>query len=369
MSNVVQMPSMHAQAVEQFSRRVLSAAAGALEVMSIYIGDQLGLYDALVQHGPATSHELAERTGTAERYVREWLEQQAVVGILGVHNHSEAHRRQFYVPLGHDEVLTNRDSLNYLAPLSQLMMGAIAPISRVLEAFKSGEGVPFQAYGPDVIHGQGRMNRAAFLYLLGQEWIPAVPEVKHRLESDPPAQVADFGCGVGWSSIGLARSYPKVRVDGFDLDASSIELAITHLKESGVRDRVQFEVRDAGDPALHGHYDLVMALECLHDMSNPVAALSTMRRLLKPDGVAFIADERVADEFDPSAGGLEWLMYGCSIVHCLPVGMAEQPSAATGTVMRTSTFEGYARQAGFEEVEVLPIDYALFRFYLLRANR
>jgi SAM-dependent methyltransferase len=209
------------------------------------------------------------------------------------------------------------------------------------------------------------MNRAAALQLLGQLWIPAMPDVCERLKSPESARVAEIGCGVGWASIGLALTYPNVHVDGFDTDEASVRRAVEHSAQFGVSDRVRFLVRDASDPELNGGYDLVLALECIHDMSNPVAALGTMRRLVRPGGAVMVVDERVGDQFDPGAGVLESLMYGFSILHCLPAGMAEQPSAGTGTVMRTPTFRRYAQEAGFRDVEVLSVDNPLLRFYRL----
>jgi SAM-dependent methyltransferase len=345
------------------AERVMQAAAGAFDLFAIYLGDRLGLYEVLASDGPLASAELAARTGTDARYIREWLEQQAVAGILGVESFATPPR--FYLQPGFDDVLANRDSLDYLAPLAQSVAGAVRPLDEVAAAYRTGSGVPYGSYGRDLREGQARMNRAAFLYQLGEQWLPAVPGLEARLRSEP-SRVADIGCGAGWSSIGIARCYPLAQVDGFDSDEPSIALARMNALEAGVADRVSFQVRDAGSPDLAGTYDLVAAFECVHDMADPVAALRTMRSLARSTGTVLVVDERVADRFDPHAGGLEWLMYGFSVLHCLPVGRACAPSAATGTVMRTDTLREYARRAGFAGVEVLPIDHALFRFYRLQ---
>jgi 2-polyprenyl-3-methyl-5-hydroxy-6-metoxy-1,4-benzoquinol methylase len=131
--------------------------------------------------------------------------------------------------------------------------------------------------------------------------------------------------------------------------------------------RLKFHVRDAGDPSLAGQYDLVTAFECIHDVSDPVGVLRTMRRLVNGSGAVIVADERVGDAFTPEGNDVEWMMYGWSILHCLPVGMADEHSAETGTVMRIDTLRRYAREAGFREVEVLPIDNFFFRIYRLVA--
>jgi 2-polyprenyl-3-methyl-5-hydroxy-6-metoxy-1,4-benzoquinol methylase len=154
-------------------------------------------------------------------------------------------------------------------------------------------------------------------------------------------------------------------VDGFDLDEPSIERAQENAKRNKLSDRVNFQVRDAGDPSLAGQYDLVTAFEAVHDMSNPVAALRTMRRLAKDDGVVLIVDERVGDVFTAQGNDVEWMMYGWSILHCLPVGRVDHNAAGTGTVMRADTLKKYATEAGFSNVEVLPIEHFFFRFYRL----
>jgi 2-polyprenyl-3-methyl-5-hydroxy-6-metoxy-1,4-benzoquinol methylase len=352
---------------DAFANTVLESAAGMMRVLSIYIGDRLGFYDVLAANGSMTASDLAERTGTHARYVREWLEQQSVAGILEVENPDvDGQARRFCLPPGHDEVLAEKESLNYLAPVAQVLTACVKPLDALLEAYRTGGGVPFEAYGEDLRLGQARMNRTMFLQLLGEEWLPSMPDVHFRLEVQPQSRIADIGCGFGWSSIGMALTYPKARVDGFDLDAPSIEEAKNNGARYQLGERVRFQVRDAADPEFAGQYDLVTAFECVHDMSDPVGALRTMRRLAKDSGAVFIMDERVGEKFTPAGTDMEWLMYGFSILHCLPVGMADQPSACTGTVLRPDTMKRYAEEAGFSSVEILPIDHPMFRFYRLR---
>jgi len=353
---------------DAFAERVLGAVNGAFEVFGIYLGERLGFYRALAGAAALTAPELARRTGTHERYAREWLEHQAVLGILQVPNPQDGPReRRFVLPAPHAEVLTDRDSLNYLAPMARLLVGALTPMESLLDAYRTGGGVPFAAYGADLREGQADVNRTAFLQQLGQEWLPALPDVDARLRRHPPARVADIGCGGGWSAIGMAQAYPQVRVDGFDLDQASVDLARANAREAGLGDRVQFHCRDAADLADGVTYDLVTAFECVHDMSDPVRVLTAMRRLAGDGGTVLVMDERVGEQFDPSPAGdsVEAMMYGWSVFHCLPVGMADAPAAGTGTVMRPDTLRAYARAAGFESVEILPIDHYFFRFYRL----
>ena len=349
-------------------QRLFDATLGAMDLFSVYLGDRLGYYRSLSSDGPATSAELAERTRTAERYTREWLEQQAVTGILAVEDASgSVESRRFSLPAGYEAVLVDPDSPTTMTPMAQIFAGCVRPLPQLLDAFRTGGGVPYEDYGVDLHEGQAGSTRPQFKHQLAQTWLPAMPDLHARLQADPPARVADIGMGLGYSSIAIAKGYPKVLVDGFDLDEASVAAAQVIAEREGVADRVRFHVRDAGDPALAGQYDLAVAIECIHDMWDPVGVLGAMRRLVGEGGTVLVADEKVADAFAAPGDDVERFMYGFSILHCLPVGMVEQPSAATGTVFRESTMRRYAAEAGFAAVDVLPVDHDFFRFYRLTA--
>jgi 2-polyprenyl-3-methyl-5-hydroxy-6-metoxy-1,4-benzoquinol methylase len=340
--------------------RLFGATLGAMDVASVYIGVRLGLYGALRDHGPSSAADLAEAAGLNERYVREWLEQQATTGILEVDD-----ERRFSLPPGHDEALLEETSLNYIAPVGKFLVACLRPIDAVLAAYRSGDGVPYADYGADLHEGQAEFTRPLFENLLGSEWFPGIPEVHERLQADPPARVADVACGQGFSTIAIARAYPKARVDGIDLDEASIGAARENLAGSGVEDRVTFHHRDAADPGLQGRYDLVYMHESLHDMSYPVEVLRACRDLLSEGGSVLVGDERVPDSFTASGDDIERLYYGFSILHCLPVGMVGEGAAGTGTVMRADTVRRYSDEAGFGSIEVLPIENDFYRFYRL----
>ena len=353
---------------DALAERLFGATIAAMDLFSVYLGDRLGYYRDLAESGPATSVALAARTQTAERYAREWLEQQAVTGILDVENpDAVSSERRYRLPEGYEAVLADPESLTAMAPMAQIFAGCVKPLPALLEAYRTGGGVNYEDYGADLAEGQAGTTRPQFRHLLAQEWVAAMPDVASRLEADEPARVADIGMGLGWSSIALARAFPNVRVDGFDLDEASVAAARTNAEAAGVADRVEFHVRDAGDPELAGRYDFALAVECVHDMSDPVSVLGAMRRLVGEGGPVLVVDEKVADTFTAPGDDVERYMYGFSILHCLPVGMVEQPSAATGTVMRSDTLRDYAARAGFRSTEVLPIEHDFFRFYRLDA--
>lgn len=345
---------------DALGERVFAAILGTLDVFAMYLGDRLGYYHQLAEHGPLTPHELAERAGTIERYTREWLEMQAVSGYLRI---SDDEPRRFYIPDGHAEALTDRLSLAYIAPLARMISAAGMKLSDIVAVHRSGEGVAWDAFGHDMRESQGDMNRPFFLKLLAKEWFGSIEDIDRRLAAG--ARVADIGSGYGWSAIALAQGYDGVIVDGYDLDVPSVKAATRHAQEQGVSDRVRFHAVDAGDEDLAGRYDLVTAFECIHDMPDPVSALRTMRRLAGSDGIVVVMDERVSESFSTEADEVERLMYGFSNFICLPDGMAHGHSAGTGTVMRPDTLRGYARQAGFDDIEILPIETDFWRFYRL----
>jgi ubiquinone/menaquinone biosynthesis C-methylase UbiE len=191
-----------------------------------------------------------------------------------------------------------------------------------------------------------------------------MPDIDARLRA-PGARVADVACGAGWSSIAVAKGYPGVVVDGYDVDEASIELARASAERAGVADRVTFHVLDASGPAPDAGYDLVTIFEALHDLSRPVEALATIRTMARPDGSVLVVDERTADAFTAPGDDNERLFYGWSVLLCLPTGMDHDHPVGTGTAMRADTVRAYASDAGYSRVEVLPVEHELFRLYRL----
>jgi SAM-dependent methyltransferase len=347
--------------------RVLEAAVGTFDLVGIYLGERLGLFRSLAEAGPLTPPELAVATGLHERYVREWLEHAAVGGIVAADARgADPSTWRYALPRGRAAALLDRDDLGYATPTALAVMGAVRLVPRLLEVFRSGGGFPTDAAGADMREGEALTNRPQYLSLLGSAWLPAIPAVDARLRVLPPARILDIGAGEGWSSIGMAVAYPRATVDGIDLDVASVDAARRNAAALGVAGRVRFEARDASEPGLSGAYDLATAFECIHDMTDPVGALRAMRAALAPGGMALVADDRADETFQAPGDLVQRFLYGWSIAHCLPSGMAGPDPAGTGAVMRPATFRRYAADAGFASVEVLEIDHDLWWFYLLR---
>jgi SAM-dependent methyltransferase len=348
---------------DALASRLLQSAIQALELYGVYLGKELGLYEALQKSGPLTPPDLAREAGIAPRYAREWLEQQAVAGLLVVQRESEhAEARRYRLPDEHVGVLVSEDDPNHLAPLAQMVAGIGGALEHVVTAYRQGTGVAYPTFGAAFRKGQSGVNRPAFLADLVERWIPAAPDIDERLRSRS-LRVADVGCGAGWSTIAMARAYPNATVIGFDLDEASMEDARVNAAAQQVN--VEFLTRDAEQLAEAGPFDLILVLEALHDMSRPVEVLRALGRALAPGASVLVADEKVADRFHAPGDDMERLMYGWSIVHCLPVSLADSPSAAIGTVIRSDTVGELARSAGFTRVDVLPVNAGFFRLYRL----
>lgn len=364
MTLIEETPETTDVTAEEFAEQLLDAVLGAQRVQAAFAGERLGWYDALAEGGPLSSSELARRTGTDERYAREWLEHQTVTGWLRVDDPTApADQRRFSLPAAHAEVLTDRESLAYAMPLAKIVAALGRSIDEIVEAFRNGTGVGWHHHGDDARQAQAAANRPLFMSQLTTEYLPLLGDVHDRLGTG--GRIADVGCGLGWSSIAMALGYPGVTVDGYDVDAPSIEAARRNAAAHGVADRVTFHVVDAAGVVPGSPYDLVTAFECVHDLADPVGVLAAMRSLAGEDGTVLVMDERVGETFTGAVDPIEQLMYGYSLMCCLPDGRCGVPSAATGTVMRPGTLEAYAAEAGFDRVEVLAADNDFFRFYRL----
>lgn len=359
---LTQIHTDHAPSADEFAERLFTSTLATAETMSIYLGERLGWYADLADHGPSTADDVAARTGTHRRYVREWLEMQAAFGILDADTTSTPPK--FAIAPGVAEVLLDEHSLAYLGALPRMFAAAFTHLPELMSAYRRGGGVSWQALGADARECQAALNRPWFAQRLG----PAIAGVDHihRTLSRPGARILDVGFGGGWSTIALAQAYPEALFTGLDVDAESVAMARRNAADHGVADRVDFRLADGNTAGEAGTFDIAFAFECIHDMPRPVEVLRSVRAALVPGGSMVVMDEAVSGEFAGSADEVDRLMYGFSIFVCLPDGMCSEPSSATGTVMRPSVLDGYAKDAGFAGAATLPIDdFSFFRFYEL----
>ncbi len=350
---------MDQQKLDAFAERVFTELNTAMSCLNLYVGHRLGLFEALAAAGPTTPSELALRTGYADRYVREWLECMAVSDYV----ETGPDGRRFWLSEEHRIALVERDHPAFVASLVCFVPGIAQTLDALMEAFRTGGGVPYEAYGEDTLEAIGMGNRPMYLNDYAARWIPAMPDVEARLRDG--ARVVDIGCGTGWSSIALAQAFPRVRIDAVDIDPASIEQARRNAGASGLAERIRFHTAAAEEASLDVPYDLVTVFESLHDMPYPVKALRRIRTLAGDGGAVLLADERVGDTLEENRSFVGRLCYNFSVLHCLPQAMTVPGSAGTGTVIRPSTLRAYAREAGFARVDDLPIEHPLWRFYRL----
>ncbi len=351
--------SSPAELVGAAVERLFLAMVEGMDVVAVAIGDRLGYYRAL-DEAPRTPAELAEATGSHERYAREWLEQQAMSGYVVVKGAAYA------LAPGVAEALARPGTSSWVAPMLRQFAAAAEHWTAVAEGARTGSGLPWAGFGRDMYEAQSDMNAAPLLESLANTWLPAAFPVLHaRMAAGETVQVADVGCGGGWAGIALARAFPGVRVDGYDIDGPTIELARANVEREGLSDRVQMLQGDLAESAPDAAYDLVMAYECIHDMPHPVPVLTAMRRMVRRDGRVLVADMAGAEEFTPDGDPTQRALYGYSVLVCLPDAMSGNPDGATGTVIRPSTMDRYAREAGFAGGTPLPVDHEIWRFYEL----
>jgi SAM-dependent methyltransferase len=342
---------------EDFAERVVASALGWVETMAQHLGLELGWYAALADDAH-TAASLAASTATNSRYAREWLEQQTVSGILTVDDAGAASEdRRYRLPPDHAEVLLDGASLSYSGPIATMFAASAARLPDIVSAYRTGGGVSWERLGVLARTSQAALNRPWFDTLAQHAWLSEVL-------SRPGARIADIGTGAGWSALALARAYPDARVTGVDIDDPSIAMARDNARNAGLDERVTFVRDDAARLTEYGPFDAAFAFESLHDMPDPVAVLAAMRQAA-PSGAVIVMDEAVEERFAPHAGSLERLMYGYSLFVCLPDGMSQPDSAATGTVMRPAMLDEYARRAGFSGAEVLEEEFGFWRLYRL----
>lgn len=329
--------------LEEFLNTVVSEVGAAYNAVLTAIGDELGLYEALREHGPLTSKELAAHTGTAERYIREWSNTQAASGFLRYHPDSDSYE----LPPEQAYVLADPNSPVYVPGMFQAAKSvlAFAP-ARVAAGFRTGEGVGWHEHGEGLFEGTERFFRAGYQANLVSSWIPALTGVEDRLRAG--ARVADVGCGYGASTIIMAKAYPNSAFVGYDYHAASIETARRRADDAGVSDRVRFEVAAADE--YPGTYDLVAYFDSLHDMGDPVAAAQHVRQSLRPDGTWMVVEPRAGDHVEDNLNLVGRLYYAISTMICTPASLAQNGRMALGTQAGNARLEQVIAAGGFSSV-------------------
>ena len=324
--------------VQQLVGKAVGDLGAAVSGALVVIGDKLGLFKAM-KAGPVTSSELAQKTGTAERYVREWLAAQAASGYVTYDPSSE----RYFLTEEQAECLTNDESPACVVGGFQSMMEAVRTAPKVMEAFRTGKGVGWHEHEPDLFHGTERFFRPGYNANLVASWIPSLDGVAAKLEAG--ANVADVGCGYGASTIILAKAYPKSTFHGFDYHGPSLEVATKRAAEAGVADRVTFEVASAKTFA--GRYDLVTFFDCLHDMGDPVGAAAHVREALKPDGTWMLVEPFAHDKVEDNLNPIGRVFYSASTLICTPASLSQEVGAGLGAQAGEARMRGVMKEAGF----------------------
>jgi SAM-dependent methyltransferase len=324
----------------QFVFRAVEEVGATLNTALVVMGDRLGLYRALAGAGPLSPGELAERTGTAERYVREWLNAQAAGGYVDYDPESG----RYTLPPEQAMALTDPNSPAYLPGFFQIALGSIADSPKIVEAARSGAGFGWHEHVHDVHEGCERFFRPGYNANLIAGWLPALDGVVAKLERG--ALVADVGCGHGASTILMAQAFPSSTFVGSDYHAGSIETARRHAQDAGVTERISFETAPAAAFGGTG-YDLVTMFDCLHDMGDPVGAARHVHGTLKPDGTWMIVEPFAGDRVEENLNPVGRAYYGFSTLLCTPASLSQEVGLALGAQAGEARIRDVVTAAGF----------------------
>ncbi len=342
MTSTEQSVQVDGDKLMQFVFRAVDEVGATLNAALVVLGDRLGLYRALAGAGPLAPAELAERTGTAERYVREWLNAQAAGGFVEYDPDSG----RYTLPPEQAVALTDPASPAYLPGFFQIAVGTVLDSPKIVEAARTGAGFGWHEHVHDVHEGCERFFRPGYNANLIAGWLPALDGVVAKLERG--ALVADVGCGHGASTILMAQAYPNSAFVGSDYHQGSIETARQRAQTAGVADRVRFEVAPAA--AYSGtEYDLVTMFDCLHDMGDPAGAARHVRGTLKPDGTWMIVEPRAGDRVEENLNPVGRAYYAFSTLLCTPASLAQNVGLALGAQAGEARIGDVAAAGGFTQ--------------------
>lgn len=329
--------------LEEFLTAFTADIAAAQSAVCAYVGDVLGLYTAMAGAGPVTVAELARRTDTHERYVREWLSNQAAGGYVVYHPGT----RTFELPAAQAAVLADRDSPTYLAGVFDITGAMWSAADRLVDAFRTGAGIDWGEHDPRLYRGVDRLFGPMYRSQLVSEWIPALDGVEMRLHDG--ARVADVGCGHGTSTIAMAQAFPASRFVGFDYHAPSIAAAAKTAAEAGVGDRVAFEIAHA-DALPDDAFDLVTMFDCLHDMGDPAGVAAHVRDRLTTDGTLLLVEPMAGDDLTENLHPVGRMVYAASTTLCTPTSLAQEGAHALGAQAGQARLTEVLTEAGFSHV-------------------
>jgi SAM-dependent methyltransferase len=329
--------------LEAFMGQAVTDMGAIISAPLFVIGEKLGLYKAMAHAGPLSSEEVAERSGAAERYVREWLRNQAAGGYVTYDPDSD----RYTLPDEHALALADEDSPFYILGVYDSIASLYADEDQLLEAFRSGRGMGWHEHDHRLFRGTERFFRPGYRGHLVSEWIPALDGVQSKLERG--AKVADIGCGHGASTIIMAEAFPNSQFAGFDYHDASIERAQEAAEQAGVGDRISFEVAAAKDYPGSG-YDLVCVFDCLHDMGDPVGAASHVRKTLEGDGTWMIVEPFANDRVEENLNPVGRIFYGASTVICTPASLAQEVGLALGAQAGQTRLTEVLNEGGFTRV-------------------
>ena len=323
-----------------FVFRAVDEVGATLNTALVVMGDELGLYRAMAGAGPLTSEEIATRTGTAERYVREWLNNQAAGGYVEY----DAESGRYTLPPEQAVALTDSSSPAFLPGFFQIALGSVLDSPRITEAARTGAGIGWHDHVHEVHDGCERFFRPGYNAHLVDEWLPALDGVVAKLEAG--AAVADVGCGHGASTVLMAEAFPASTFTGFDYHDGSIATATERAEQSGVADHVRFETSPS--TSFTGRdYDLVTMFDCLHDMGDPVGAARHVRESLVPDGTWMIVEPAAGDRVEDNLNPVGRAYYGFSTLLCTPCSLSQDVGLALGAQAGEARIRDVVTSAGF----------------------
>jgi SAM-dependent methyltransferase len=341
---------------EKFVGKVVDQISGTMTTLLAAIGDRLGLFKNLAEHGAATSAEFASRTKLNERYLREWLGGMATSGYLNY----DVSTKRFSLPAEHSSVLAEENGPFFVGGIYQMLPAQAGVFDQVVSAFRKGGGVSQSQYTDMMWDGLERLTSTWFENLMLQQWIPAMPDAKAHLERG--CDVADVGCGRGRAMVKLAEAFPRSRYVGYDNFGPTVARATANAHEAGVSDRVRFEERDVSK-GLPAEFDVITTFDVVHDAVDPLQLLQSIRRALRPGGIYVCLDINCSDKLEENANPLGAMFHGVSVFYCMTTSLANN-GAGLGTLgFHEAKVRELCEQAGFSSVRRVPLENPFNNLY------